>query len=174
MAPFHRSLNMALLILFSLAVFSCSDSRTADTAAQSAASPSIKGTYKLVSRQLADGTVLKPPQIMGLFTYTDTYRNFNIVGEDAMGKFYGSLGATYTLTPTEYSQTQLFNVASDTADRTKVVYDVAEKTATAPVKMDSGRIEFKLPGDEPTVVFEGTKLTATQPGMFVDVWERIP
>jgi hypothetical protein len=174
MATFQRKLNMALLILLPLAVISCSDSSSTVTSPQSAASMGITGTYKLMSRQLPDGTLLKPPQIMGLFTYTDTYRNFNIVGEDAMGKFYGSIGATYTLTPTEYSQTQLFNVGNTTADRTTVIYDVAEKTATAPVKMNSGRIEFKLPGDEPTVVFEGTKLTATQPGSFVDVWERVP
>ena len=174
MAPFQRKLNIALLTLLPLAVVSCNGSSSTATAPQPAASPAIKGTYKLVSRQLPDGKVLKPPQIMGLFTYTDTYGNFNLVGEDAMGKFYGSIAATYTLTPTEYSQTQLFNVGNDTSDRTKVVYDVAEKTANAPVKMDGGRIEFKLPGDEPTLVFEGAKLTATATGEFVDVWERVP
>ena len=35
-----------------------------------AQTPSIEGTYKLISRQLPDGTMLRPPDIMGLFTYT--------------------------------------------------------------------------------------------------------
>jgi hypothetical protein len=164
---------MAIFALFPLAVLSCSGSSGHQSAA---ASPEIKGTYKLVSRQLPDGTILKPPQIMGLFTYTETHRNFNIVGQDATGKFFGSISATYTLTPTEYNQTQLFNVSNDPSDRTKVVYDLAEKKSSAPVKMESGRVEFK-PEGEPTLVFEGTKLTATQRGQqdsFVDMWEKVP
>jgi len=76
-----------------------------------AQTPSIEGTYQLVSRKLPDGTVLKPPDIMGLFTYTKTHRNFNIVIKDAMGKFYSySLVSTYKLTPTEYSETRLFSI----------------------------------------------------------------
>ena len=79
-----------------------------------AQSPSIEGTYQLVSRTLPNGTVLKPPNIMGLFTYTKTHRNFNIVIKDAMGKFYSySLVSTYTLTPTEYSETRLFSILND-------------------------------------------------------------
>jgi len=173
MVPFQRNLTLALFALFPLAVLSCTGSSGPRSGATS---PDIKGTYKLVSRQLPDGTLLKPPQIMGLLTYTDTHRNFNLVGQDAMGKFFISIAATYTLTPTEYIQTQQFNVRNDASDRTKVVYDVAEKKSSAPVKMESGRIEF-MPEGEPTLVFEGTKLTATRRGQqdsFVDIWEKAP
>ena len=173
MVSFQRKLKIAIFALFHLAVLSCTGSSGHRSGA---ASPDIKGTYKLVSRQLPDGTILKPPQIMGLFTYTETHRNFNIVGQDATGKFFRSIAATYTLTPTEYSQTRLFNVGNDASDRTKVVYDVAEKKSSSPVKMESGRIEFK-PEGEPTLVFEGTKLTATrrdQQDSFVDIWEKAP
>jgi hypothetical protein len=55
---------------------------------QASSAPSIEGTYRLVSRQLPDGTVLKPPDIMGLLTYTKSHRNFNIVWKDATGKFH--------------------------------------------------------------------------------------
>ena len=44
----------------------------------SAQAPSIEGTYQLISRKLPDGTMLSPPDIMGLFTYTKTHRNFHI------------------------------------------------------------------------------------------------
>jgi hypothetical protein len=53
---------------------------------QASSAPSIEGTYRLVSRQFRDGTTLKPPEVMGLFTYTKTHRNFNIVRKDATGK----------------------------------------------------------------------------------------
>src|SRR5215510_9440088 len=158
MLPFQRKLNMAIFALFPLVVLSCTGSSGPQSGA---ASPDIKGTYKLVSRQLPDGTILKPPQIMGLLNYTETRRNFNIIGQDATGKFFHSIAATYTLTPTKYNQTQLFNVRNNVSDRTKVVYDVAEMKSSAPMKIKSERIEFK-PEGEPTLVFEETKLTATR------------
>src|SRR5262245_51729794 len=173
MISFQRKLNMAIFALFPLAVLSCTGSSGTRSGA---ASPDIKGTYKLVSRQLPDGAVLKPPQIMGLLTYTETHRYFNIVVQGATGNLFFSMAATYTLTAPEYTQTQLFTVRNDDSDRTKVVYDVAEKKSSAPVKMESGRIEFK-PEGEPTLVFEGTRLTATrrdQQDSFVDIWEEAP
>src|SRR5262245_35949151 len=82
--------------------------------AAAAQTPSIEGTDQLVSRTLPNGTVLKPPDNMGLFTYTKAHRNFNIVIKDATGKFYSySLVSTYKLTPTEYSETRLFSILND-------------------------------------------------------------
>src|SRR5687768_9971310 len=51
-----------------------------------AQSLSIEGTYRLVSRTLKDGTVLKPPEAIGLQTYTKEHRQFNIIGKDPEGK----------------------------------------------------------------------------------------
>ena len=139
-----------------------------------AQSPSIEGTYQLVSRTLPNGTVLKPPDIMGLFTYTKTHRNFNIVIKDATGKFYSySLVSTYKLTPTEYSETRLFSILNDQPGGKDIVYDLSGKTQSVPVKMEGGRIEFKPPFDPPAFVFDGNQLTATLGGR-VDVWEKVP
>src|SRR3989442_4326667 len=105
-----------------------------------AQTPSIEGTYQLVSRTLPAGTVLKPPDIMGLLTYTKTHRNFNIVIKDATGKFYSySLVSTYTLTPTEYSETRLFSILNDQDGGKDIVYDLSGKTQTEPVQMAAGR-----------------------------------
>jgi hypothetical protein len=79
--------------------------------AASAQAPSIEGTYQLISRKLPDGTVLKPPDIMGLITNTKSHRNVNIVQKDATGKFTStSYVLTYKLTATEYSETLLFRI----------------------------------------------------------------
>src|SRR5438270_14055431 len=76
-----------------------------------AQTPSIEGTYQLVSRTLSDGTVLKPPDIMGLCTFTKSHRNFNIVQKDATGKFSSTSNvSTYKLTATEYSYTRLLSI----------------------------------------------------------------
>jgi hypothetical protein len=143
--------------------------------AASAQTPSIEGTYQLISRQLPDGTVLKPPDIMGLFTYTKTHANFNIVLKDATGKFSSfSMVSTYKLTATEYSETRRFSILTDQIGGKEIVYDLSGKTQSAPVKMEGGRIEFKHPFEPPSLVFEGNKITATAEGSFVDVWEKVP
>jgi hypothetical protein len=140
----------------------------------SAQTPSSEGTYQLVSRKLPNGTMLKPPDIMRLFTYTKTHRNFNIVQKDATGKFASySLVSTYTLTPTEYSETLLFSIRTDQIGGKDIVYDLSGKTPSVPVTIDAGRLQFKLPFDPPAVVFEGDKMTATAEGQFIDVWEKV-
>lgn len=141
---------------------------------QASSAPSIDGTYKLSSRQLPDGTVLKPPDIMGLQTYTKSHRNFNVIWKDATGHFFSySLVSTYTLTPTEYRETMLFSILTDQIGGKDIVYDLSGKTQSVPVKIDGGRLQFKLPFDPPAVVFEGDKMTATAEGRFIDVWEKV-
>jgi hypothetical protein len=141
----------------------------------SAQTPSIEGTYQLVSRTLPNGTVLKPPDIMGLWTHTKSHRSFNLVLKDATGKFSSrSAVSTYKLTATEYSETLLFSIVNDQIGGKDIVYDLSGKTQSVPVKMEGGRIEFKSPFTPPTLVFEGNKITATAEGSFVDVWEKVP
>ena len=141
--------------------------------AASAQSPSIEGTYKLISRTLPDGTVLKPPDIMGLETYTKTHRNFNIVQKDATGKFYSlSVVSTYKLTTTEYSETRLFSIVNDQIGGKEIVYNLSPEPLSVPVTVEGGRIQFKF-GDRPTEVYKGDKMTATREGRFVDVWEKV-
>jgi hypothetical protein len=141
----------------------------------SAQAPSIEGTYQLISRKLPDGTVLKPPEIMGLWTHTKSHRSFNLVLKDATGKFSSrSAVSTYKLTATEYSETLLFSIVNDQIGGKDIVYDLSGKTQSVPVKMEGGRVEFKSPFTPPTLVFEGNKIIATAEGNFVDVWEKVP
>jgi hypothetical protein len=142
---------------------------------RASSAPMIEGTYQLVSRKLPDGTMQRPPAIMGLLTYTKSYRNFNIVWKDDTGKFFSySLASTYKLTPTEYSETILFSILNDQIGGKDIVYDLSGKTQSVPVNVDGGRLQFKLPFDPPSAVFEGDKMTATAEGRFVDVWEKVP
>jgi hypothetical protein len=139
-----------------------------------AQTPSIEGTYQLISRTLPDGTVLKPPDIMGLSTRTKSHSNFNIVQKDATGKFSStSRVATYKLTATEYSETVLFSIVNDQIGGKEIVYDLSSQTRSVPVTVEGGRIQFKSPFTPPTLVFEGNKWTATAEGAFVDVWEKV-
>jgi hypothetical protein len=140
---------------------------------QASTAPSIEGTYRLVSRRTPDGTMLRPPEVMGLFTYTKTHRNFNILQRDAAGTFRSfSVVSTYTLTAMEYTETLLFSVRTDQTGGKDPVYDVSGQAGRAPVTVEGGRIQFKPPFDPPSFVFEGNTLTATLDGR-VDVWEKV-
>jgi hypothetical protein len=109
---------------------------------QASSAPSIEGTYQFISRKLPDGTMLSPPNMMGLCTYTKSHRNFNIVEKDATGKFSStSRVSTYTLTATEYSETLLFLIVNNQIGGKDIVYDLSGQTGSVPVTVEAGRIQ---------------------------------
>jgi hypothetical protein len=138
--------------------------------------PTIRGTYRLVSRDQADGTKQVPPDIVGLITFTGKYRNFNIYWKGANGKPVSiSNIATYQLTAKEYRETNIYYAVNDEAGGKGISYDLSATSGSSPASIKSTRVKVKLPlHDEPTVVFEGGKLTATKEGAFVDHWVRVP
>ncbi|MGH7166601.1 MAG: hypothetical protein ACREIS_13875 [Nitrospiraceae bacterium] len=136
---------------------------------------SIEGTYRLVSRELPDGTKQGPPVVVGLITFTKEYRNFNVHWKDAKGKSFSvSNIATYTLTDKEYSEKSLDFMVNDEIGGKGISYDPSNPTGSSPVTVKEGRIEFQLPlHGEPSLVFEGNKFRATRPGVFIDYWEKV-
>jgi hypothetical protein len=135
--------------------------------------PNIEGTYRLVSRTLRDGTVLRPPDVMGLQTYTKTHRNFNILSKDPDGKYVSrSIVATYTLTPTDYIETTLFHILVRGND---VRREVSMQPERSSVTVDAGRLMIRRSAtnlEQRVTVFERSKFTATSPAS-VDLWERV-
>ena len=137
---------------------------------QASSAPSIEGTYKLLSRKLTDGTVLKPPDIMGLQTYTKRYRNFNILNKNAAGTYDSlSIVSTYTLTPTEYTETPLFSI---NVRGQEIRHDLSGQIQRAAVTVDAGRLQFQRPVEQRVTVFEGNGFTSTSANN-VDVWEKV-
>ncbi len=135
----------------------------------------IEGTYRLVYRELPDGTKQGPPEVVGLLTFTKEYRNFNVHWKDAKGKSFSvSNIATYKLTDKEYSEKSLDFMVNDEMGGKGISYDPSSATGSSPVTIKEGRIEFQLPlHGEPSLVFEGDKFKATRPGVFIDYWEKV-
>ena len=140
---------------------------------QEGPTPRIEGTYKLVSRHMADGTIVKAPDVMGMVTYTKDHRNFNVIWKDAAGKFFSySLVSTYKLSATEYTETILFSIMNDQIGGKEIAYDLSGPTKKEPVSVKDGKITFKLPFDPVTGTFETDKFEATGAG-FTDYWEKV-
>jgi hypothetical protein len=126
-------------------------------------------------RELPDGIVQAPPDVMGLLTYTKKYRNFNVMWKDARGKFFSiSSVATYKLTSTVYREKNIYYMINDEIGGEGISYDLESESGISSVTVEDGRIKFQFPlHDEPSVVFEKDKLTATKPEEFVDYWEKV-
>ena len=133
----------------------------------------IEGTWRLIKRELPDGTVQTPPAVVGLGTSTNGLRHLNVFWHTPDGK-PASIGviSKIKVTATEYTET-LIAFTLDDGSGQPAVYNFSGETRTAPVTTQGPRISFKLPFDPPAVVYEGDKLTATLEGVFVDYWERL-
>jgi hypothetical protein len=137
--------------------------------------PSIEGSYRLVARELPDGTKLVPPDIAGMITYTAKYRNLNVYWKGADGKSGSASGiSTYRLSGKDYQETNVYSASNDESSGKGVTYDLSSTSGMSPVSQDGGRIEMKLPlHDEPKLTFDGDKMTARKEGQFVDHWVKI-
>ena len=135
----------------------------------------LEGSYKLVYRELPDGTKQSQPDVMGLMTYTKEFRNFNVYWKDAEGKSFSvSYVASYKLTDEEYSEKSIYYMENDEINGNELRYDFSGLSGTSTVSVRNGRMEFCLPlHDAPCVVFAGDKFTASKPSVFVDYWEKV-
>lgn len=144
------------------------------------AAPRIQGTYRLVRRELPDGTVQHPPAVKGMITFTREYRNFSVVWKDDQNRYYSECYvARYTLTDKEYSGTSDYLIVNDQIGGKGISYDLSNTTAKSPVSIDGKRISFALP--QPferalsiTVEFDEGILKATGKDLFIDYWEKVP
>jgi hypothetical protein len=117
------SLHMVLM----LAVLSFAEDRPIPLAAST---PTIEGTYKLISRRLPDGTMQLPSNIVGLMTYTKHYRSLQIMWTEPDGKIYSlSSGAIYELTPKQYTETLLFITENDQISGKGTRYNLSSEPA---------------------------------------------
>lgn len=141
--------------------------------------PSIEGTYKLVRRELPDGTIQVPPLLKGFYSYTKGYRNFSIVWKDEKDKYYSeSYGASYKLTDTEYTETSEYLVINDEIGGMGISYDLSNRIAKSVVSIEGNRITFELPQDfekslSITLEIERNSMKATGKDLFVDYWEKV-
>jgi hypothetical protein len=141
--------------------------------AEGEAGADIAGTWRLVSREMADPKARPPMNLVGLLTFTAEYRNFHVSWADAQGKrFFRSSVSKYKLTEESYSETCLQSVSCDERDGKGVRYDTATGSAEATRTTEGVEIQLPLFG-EPRLAFRGDRMTATVEGQFTDRWERV-
>lgn len=137
---------------------------------------SIDGTYVLESRVLADGTVIKPPELIGLYNLQAGYINFNLVNRDKSGKVQSvSYIGKYSFNMERYYQEILYVSVNNEIDSVPVSYDFEKKSGTSEVKADKGQIEFTFPPqNQIKAIFDsGTFKAQRVDGAYTDNWKKI-
>lgn len=139
----------------------------------------IEGTYRLVRRELPDGSVQLYPDVRGMMTFTQKYRNFSVLWQDEQGRFYSECyAARYHLTESTYSETSEYLIVDDQIGGKGISYNLHDATASSQVTAKGERIEFDLPQQFERelsihVAFTGQELVATGKDAFVDYWEKV-
>lgn len=133
----------------------------------------LDGTWRLVKRQLPDGTILTPPTVVGLSTVYNGLRHTNVFWHTPDGKPASiNVIAEVKLTASKYTETLLAQAVDDGSGN-PVAYNLSGETKSVPAKRQGSRVSFKMPFDPPSVVIDGDTRTATLEGVFVDYWERV-
>ena len=135
---------------------------------------SLEGTYRLVSRQLPDGTIKSSPDVLGLLSFTKTHRNLQVVWKGANGILCSySLASTYSFTPAKYTEKVLFTSLNDYTTGQKIAFDLVKRNQTVQIISAAEIDAAKTPFEPPTMVIDGNRIITTAEGMFIDEWERI-
>ena len=141
--------------------------------------PSIEGTYRLMRRELPDGTVQMPPAVKGTISFTKDIRNFSVVWKDDQGKYFSECYvARYSLSDKEYRETQDYLIVDDEIGGKGISHDLSAHTASSPVTIEGKHIGFDLPQPFEQALhihvdIDGDQLKATGKDMFVDYWKKM-
>jgi hypothetical protein len=137
-------------------------------------SPSIDGTYELTERVTANGTVVRPPAIVALYTMTDGRFSLNLFVKNADGTIASeSSVGRYTFRADKYCEWIVYTIRNN-LDKPGVTNEapvVADHCT--PVSSKDGRFSFSPPGEGVEVSFGAEGFTAKIGGEFVDHWRKI-
>lgn len=142
--------------------------------AASSKTPSIDGTYELTERVTAQGTVLRPPSVVALYTSADGRFSLNlffrkndgtVASESTVGRFKFSAH--------EYCEWIIYTIRKD-LDKPGVTTTAPSVTDhCTPVVSKDGRFNFSPPGEGVDVSYGAAGFTASITDEFVDHWTKI-
>jgi hypothetical protein len=160
------------LILLSALAQSAAHSEPAIFASSSP--QSIDGTYELTERVMADGTVLRPPSVVALYTLANGQFNLNLFVKNRDGTIASeSTIGRYTLSANEYCEWIVYTIRNN-LDKPGVTNEAPAVTNhCTPVTLKNGRFNFSPPGEGVKVSFGAEGFTARIGGEFVDHWKKI-
>ena len=135
---------------------------------------SIDGTFELTTRVLANGTVLRPPSIVALYSADRGRFNLNLFVKNTDGTIASeSTIGRYTFSTKKYCEWIVYTTRNN-LDRPGVTNEAPPLTNhCAPVTWRNGRFNFSPPGEGVAESIGAEGFTAKIGDEFVDHWTRI-
>jgi hypothetical protein len=164
----HAAIGLVLLVaLAQSAVHS-------EPAVSASSSPSIDGTYELVERVMADGTVVRPPSVVALYTMAHGRFSLNLFVKNRDGTVASeSTVGRYTFGADKYCEWIVYTIRNN-LDKPGVTNEAPAVTDHCTlVTSKDGRFNFSPPGEGVEVIFGAEGFTAKIGGEFVDHWRKI-
>src|SRR5437764_11952284 len=133
--------------------------------------PSIDGTYELTERVMANGTVLRPPSIVALYTMADGRFSLNLFVKSADETIASeSSVGRYTFSADKYCEWIVYTIRNN-LDKPGVTNEAPAVTDhCAPVTLKDCRFNFSPAGDGVEVSFGVEVFTEKISGECVDHW----
>src|SRR5262245_39046929 len=131
------------------------------------------GTYRLVMRKLADGTILKPPALQGIGTVKNGVYQLTLFWHTPDGKTAAlSRISEWTWSEGEVAAKPIVFMFDDGSGKPPV-YEWGGDVKLVPVKREGTKISHQHPLDPVYMVWDGDKEIASIEGVFEDHWERV-
>ena len=135
---------------------------------------SIDGSYELVERVAADGTVLRPPSIVGLYTLADGRLNLNLFIKKSDGTLASeSTVGRFTFAAHKYCEWITYTIRKDLDQPGVTNAAPALREHCAPVTLQGARFNFSPPGEGVETSYDREGFSAKIEGEFVDHWRKI-
>ena len=132
----------------------------------------MDGTWRLVKRQLPDGSVLTPPAVYGRSTTNNGVNHLLVFWPTPDGKSASlSSMSKWEWSAAEVAVTPMVLVF-DEGNGKPPLYLVGGDVKRSPLQREGGKVSYQHPLDPPFMVVEGDRSVATVKGAFVDYWER--
>lgn len=134
----------------------------------------LPGTYELVDRVLANGKVLRRPDIAGLYTFGHERANLNLFVRNADGTLASESSIIrYTLSEKQYCEWIEYTTRNnlDAPGITNQAPPVASHCT--PIKIAGDKIIFSPPGESVVTTYDRSGFTAVIEGQFTDHWRKL-
>jgi hypothetical protein len=134
----------------------------------------LPGTYELVERVLANGKVVHPPEIAGLYTWGHERANLNLFIRKADGTLASESSIIrYSLSERQYCEWIEYTARKDLDMPGFTNEAPAVASHCTPIKEDHNKLVFSPPGESVTTIYDRKGFTAIIPGQFTDHWRKI-
>ena len=131
------------------------------------------GTYRLVMRKLADGTVLTPPAVQGMGTFKNGVYQLTLFWRTPQGTTAAlSRLSSWKWSETDVAATPLAFMFDDGSGKPPI-YEWGGETKRVPVTRQGSRVSHPHPLDPVFMMWDGDEETATIEGVLEDHWERV-